>query len=274
MSELDHSPEEPSSESSGDSRRPLIIVGAAVVLLVAGAIGWWLMRPAPVAPGEPRQAERPAPRPEAPAPPAPAPETPPAEAPRETRVRPRPAPKPVTPVEPAPEAPPAPARELTIDTDVPGALVFLDRKYLGNAPVKTSDVTAGSHQVNVSAEGYDGVAQTIQVAEEGATSVTISLKEVRLNEVVEVVHKHAMGSCQGKLTATLNGFRYTPTKGNDGFSMSLAAVESFEIDYMKKNLRLKQKGGKTYNFESPTGSADPLFVFHRDVEKARLKLAK
>ena len=39
--------------------------------------------------------------------------------------------------------------------------------------------------------------------------------------------------------------------------MPLDAVEGFEIDYLKKNLRLKRKGGKNWNFESPTGSADP-----------------
>jgi hypothetical protein len=157
---------------------------------------------------------------------------------------------------------------------VPGALVFLDRRFLGNAPVTLTDVTAGAHQVNVSAEGYDGVARTIDVAGSGPTKVAISLKEVRLDEAVDVVHKHAMGSCQGRLSASLDGFRFTPARGDDGFTMPLDAVESFEIDYMKKNLRLKRRGGRTWNFESPGGSADPLFVFHREVEKARAKLAR
>lgn len=274
MSELDHSPDDPGNDASGDSRRVILILAAGAALLLVGVIGWWVLAPAPTKPEEPPRAERPAPTRTEPAPPAPRVEEPPVEAPRESRARPKPAPKPAAPAEPAPVVPAAPARELTIDTDVPGALVFLDRKYLGNAPVKTTDVTAGSHQVNVSAEGYDGVARTIDVADSGPTSVTIALKEVRLNEVVEVVHKHGMGSCQGKLTADLNGFRYTPTKGDDGFTIPLNAVDGFDIDYMKKNLRLKRKGGKTWNFESTTGSADPLFIFHRDVEKARAKLAK
>jgi hypothetical protein len=166
-----------------------------------------------------------------------------------------------------------PLRALTIETDVPGALVFLDRTFVGNAPVTINEFTPGTHQINVSAQGYDGVAQTVDLPESGEKRVTISLKEVRLSESVEVVHKHRFGSCQGQLTADLSGFRFTPRQGKDGFTLPLSAVETFEVDYLNQNLRIKQRGGSTWNFESPTGSADPLFVFHRDVERARAKLA-
>ena len=47
------------------------------------------------------------------------------------------------------------------------------------------------------------------------------------------------------------------------------------VDYMEKNLRVKQKGGKTWNFtDKAAANADALFVFHRDVEAARKKLAE
>ena len=36
---------------------------------------------------------------------------------------------------------------------------------------------------------------------------------------------------------------------------------------------MKQKGGKTWNFTDKNDNADLLFVFHRDVEAARKKLA-
>ena len=36
---------------------------------------------------------------------------------------------------------------------------------------------------------------------------------------------------------------------------------------------MKQKGGKTWNFTDKNDNADVLFVFHRDVEAARKKLA-
>ncbi len=36
---------------------------------------------------------------------------------------------------------------------------------------------------------------------------------------------------------------------------------------------MKQRGGKTWNFTDKNENGDTLFVFHRDVEAARKKLA-
>ena len=55
--------------------------------------------------------------------------------------------------------------------------------------------------------------------------------------------------------------------------MRFEDVDIFVVDYLKKSLRVKKRGGRTWNFEDPNGQADPLFVFHRDVEKARTRLA-
>jgi len=91
---------------------------------------------------------------------------------------------------------------------------------------------------------------------------------------VAVVHKHAMGrSCEGRLLATPQGIRYDTANKNDAFAFPLSALEAFEIDYLKKELKVKQKGGKTWNFTDKSENADKLFVFHRDVTKAREKLA-
>jgi hypothetical protein len=46
------------------------------------------------------------------------------------------------------------------------------------------------------------------------------------------------------------------------------------VDYQDKNLRIKLRKGKQFNFTDPDGNADRLFVFHRDVEKARQRLAQ
>ena len=46
----------------------------------------------------------------------------------------------------------------------------------------------------------------------------------------------------------------------------------FEVDYLKKNLRVKIRGGKIYNFTDPDGNADRLFVFQRDVDKVRKRI--
>ena len=41
------------------------------------------------------------------------------------------------------------------------------------------------------------------------------------------------------------------------------------MDYLAKNLRVKLPKGRQFNFTDPEGNADRLFVFHRDVDKAR-----
>jgi hypothetical protein len=163
----------------------------------------------------------------------------------------------------------AEALRLRIDSDVPGANVFLDRKFLGTTPVETRDVTPGSHRLNVSAEGYEMYGETIEV-EKGRQAVMVRFKEVRLDEKLAVVHKHGMGSCRGTLLATTAGLRYDTTDSGDAFQAPFSGLEPLQVDYLKKNLRLKLRGGKTYNFTAD--SADQLLSFQKAVEAARKRL--
>ena len=193
-----------------------------------------------------------------------------------------PAPAPLRPPEPpaaAPEAaavaaPAAPTRgTLRIDADVAGAQVFIDRQFLGRAPVTADDLPPGTHRLNVEAPGFDGVAETIEV-EPGSRDIFVRLREVRLDASIAVVHKHGVGSCQGQLVATPQGLRFDAAEGGDAFSVALADLETFEVNYLEKNLRVKVRGGRQYNFTDPDGNADRLFVFHRDVDLARERLAR
>jgi hypothetical protein len=170
-------------------------------------------------------------------------------------------------------APPAPAAApvtgtLRIESDVPGAQVFLDRQFVGPTPATIDNVKPGTHQLNVSAEGFDGFAQTIDV-EPGPRDIAVRFREVRLDARVAVVHKHRLGSCTGELIATAQGVRYETSDTDDRFTIGLGDIESLTVDYAEKNLRLKVRKGKQYNFTDPDGNADRLFVFHRDVDKAR-----
>ena len=170
-------------------------------------------------------------------------------------------------------AEPAPvAGVLRIDSDVPGAQVFIDRRYIGTTPVTAEDVSPGTHQLNVSAEGFDGIARTIEV-EAGASDLVVRFREVRLDLRLPVVHRHRMGSCNGTLVATPQGLRYETDDKDDRFAASFADLEGFEVNYTEKNLRVRVRKGKQYNFTDPDGNADKLFVFHRDVDKARQRLA-
>ena len=239
-------------------------IGAAIIVL--GGAYLFLTRETPDAPPPTPEAAAPAVAPRAKATPAPA-ATP--DAPRAAR-RPAtdaPAPAPA-PAEAAPET-----GTLRIDADVAGAQVFIDRQYVGTTPATASNLKPGSHQLNVSVEGYDGIAQTIDV-EPGPRDITLRFKEVRLDLKINVVHKHRMGSCQGRLIATPQGIRYETTGKEDAFSASMNDLETFQIDYLEKNLKVKLRKGKQFNFTDPDGNADRLFVFHRDVEKARERLKK
>jgi hypothetical protein len=157
-----------------------------------------------------------------------------------------------------------------VRSDVAGASVFLDRKYLGTTPLDVDGLAPGSHQLNVSAEGHEGQVRTVEIGDAPA-EVTIAFKEVRLDASVAVVHKHGVGSCQGRLVASLDGLRYE-SASDDAFTLRFAEIEAFDVDYLKKNLRVKRRGGRTWNFTDPAGNADQLFVFHRDVDKVRKTL--
>jgi len=200
--------------------------------------------------------------------PGPTPAKPVSEAPRKA------APK-NAPGEPAPEPAPAAPKlaSLKLDTDVPGASVFIDRQFVGTTPLSLDKLEPGSKRVQITATGFESVQKTINL-DPGPNAITIRVKEVTLNARTSVVHKHAMGSCDGQLTATLDGLRYDTANKGDAFALPYAQVESFVVDYLQKNLRVKQKGGKTWNFTDQNDNADALFVFHRDVEAARKKLAE
>jgi hypothetical protein len=259
--------EQPDPEPSR-SRLPLLMIGG-VLILAAAFFGGRLLapfvrgeKPVPAVKSVSPEPARPAPPPAVePAPAAPV------EPPTEAKARPR---KKVDSTPAAPAAPAAPTTgELHIASDVPGAMVFLDRQYLGTAPVTASNVSPGSHQLNVSAEGHEGYSQSIQVAA-GPADIMVRFKEIRLSESLDVVHKHGMGgSCEGKLQADPQGIRYETTNRDDAFTAKFSEIETFEVDYLKKNLRIKRRGGKTWNFTTKAENADPLFVFHRNVDKVR-----
>ena len=166
-------------------------------------------------------------------------------------------PPPPSPGYPARRAPPRGGRPtLRVDADVPSANVFLDRKFLGTTPVETRDLAPGAHRLNVSAEGYDMYAETIELPS-SPQEVMVRFKEVRLDERVDVVHKHGMGSCRGRLLATTAGLRYEADKAGDSFEVPFETLEPLEVDYLNRNLRVKQTAGRpgTSPPTAPTGSS-------------------
>jgi hypothetical protein len=246
-----------------EMNRGVLIGGLVAVAIVIGAV--FMMResePEPVAeaPSAAPAAPRAAPRKFV----SPAPAEP-AEAPRKAapkKAAPEPAAAPATPT----------LASLTLESDVPGASVFIDRNFVGNTPLSLDKLEPGSKRVQLTATGFDSVQKTIDLVA-GPNAISIRIKEVSLNAKTSVVHKHAIGSCEGTLSASLDGLKYETSNKGDAFTLPYGQVEQFAVDYLQKNLRVKQKSGKTWNFTDKADNADVLFVFHRDVEAARKKLA-
>jgi hypothetical protein len=132
------------------------------------------------------------------------------------------------------------------------------------------DFAPGAHRVNVSADGYEMYAETLDL-DGGRRELMVRFKEVRLDETLEVVHRHGLGSCRGRLLATPEGLRYATEDGKDAFTSPFSGLETLEVDYLRKNLRVRLRGGRTYNFTAE--SADALLTFQKKVEAARKRLS-
>jgi len=159
-----------------------------------------------------------------------------------------------------------------VETDVEDATVFIDRIGVGPAPISIPDLAPGSHRLNVSAPGYEGYAEDLDL-EPGPRTVVVKFKEIRLDARIAVTHKHGLGSCKGVLSATPMGLRFDAADGKDSVSIPFADLATFDLDYLAKNLRVRTRQGKTLNFTDPDGNADRLFAFHRDVENVRKRIA-
>ena len=240
--------------------RVVVILAAGALVIAAAAAAVLMLRPEPAgerpaidAPAEPRTASTP---PSTPAPARPAP-------PDRTPAR---APSPA-PIEKAPTT-----GTLRVESDVPDTSVFIDRKYLGTAPVTASGLAPGTYALRlVPGGGFDAHAATIEVRP-GEQDYAHSFRTIRLDARVEVVHKHGLGSCRGTLIATPQGLTYRTDHEDDGFAAALTRIDVFAVDYLQNKLQVQVRGGRTYNFEDPDGNADRIFVFHRDVEKVRQRL--
>jgi hypothetical protein len=242
--------------------KPLLF-GATAMLVLAGVIVLVVRQstvPEPAARSDEPAAETAAPEPAEPAPP-----------PKTTRPR----PSPPAPAASRPVAPPRPVgATLVLTSDVPGASVFIDREFVGTTPLRLEALEPGRTNLRLAAEGYEGVARTVDLSA-GENPVTVRFREVRLNERIAVVHRHGIGSCEGTLVATVDGLAYQTSNQNDAFTLSFDQLETFEVNYLERNLRVRQRGGRTRNFTGRAGAdADALFVFHRDVQAARDRLAK
>lgn len=246
----------------------------ALVLLALAGGGYYLYVSGLLTPSEDaeRRAAVDAPPPSRPVPAAPAAPEPEPAAALAPESEPETEPEPELEPEPEPAAAPPPAMVLRVTSDVDGAEVFIDRRYAGTTPFESYEVEPGRHRINVSAPGYEGYVDDVEITGE-LTTVDVRFRQVRLDQRIAVVHKHRFGDCEGHLVATTAGIEYL-TDDDDAFHVDLNGLEELAVDYMAHNLRLKVRGGRTYNFTDGEENADALFVFHRAVQEARERLAR
>ena len=86
---------------------------------------------------------------------------------------------------------------------------------------------------------------------------------------VPVVHKHRFGDCEGTLHAAPGTLTYATEHTEDGFQLTFADIEAFDLDPDEKNLRIRRRGGKTWNFTTRGEAAAALAAFHKDATRAR-----
>ena len=226
--------------------RPGQLPGTRRICFAVGFAVWRSRPPAPPAKSAsavPTKTDTPAIAPATPAAPPPV-ATPSAAAPSATPAR-RRAPAPATEAaaaEPA-AAPAAATGTLHIDSDVAGAQVFIDRRFIGVVPVTEPDVSAGNHRINVVATGYESLAENVDVAP-GPRDLHFNFKEIRLDASIAVVHKHRMGSCKGRLIATPQGLRYDTTDKDDAFSAPLERFRDLRRGLSREGASREAKEGQ------------------------------
>jgi hypothetical protein len=54
--------------------------------------------------------------------------------------------------------------------------------------------------------------------------------------------------------------------------VALTNLETFEMDYVGRTLKVKVRDGKTYSLTEHGGDIDKLYGFHQAVEKVRQRL--
>jgi hypothetical protein len=161
---------------------------------------------------------------------------------------------------------------LHVEADVADASVFVDQRFVGKAPLDIRDVTPGSHRVHVSAEGFEMQAEDVVVGDVPVL-VSVRFREVRLDEEVEVIHRHGLGSCRGTQRATPSGIAFVAAGGKDSFEAPRVHLRPLEVDYLKKSLRISTTAGRSWNFTTDAANADALLVFQQKTTKAFARLA-
>jgi hypothetical protein len=91
----------------------------------------------------------------------------------------------------------------------------------------------------------------------------------RLDTRVSVVHKHRFGDCEGTLRAAAGTLTYSTSHKEDAFQLPFAEIDTFDLAPDKKNLRIRRRGGRTWNFTTRGEAGLALTAFHKEASARR-----
>ena len=79
-----------------------------------------------------------------------------------------------------PESPPPSIRdaEVSIESSVPNAEVYVDEKFVGNAPLPKFRMTVGEHNIEIRATGYESWKRRISVTSNADSRVVAELQKL------------------------------------------------------------------------------------------------
>ena len=151
--------------------------------------------------------------------------------------------------------------------------VFIDRRYAGTTPFESYEVEPGRHRINVSAPGYEGHAEDVEITAE-LTAVDVRFRQ----NPAGPAHP---GRPQAPFRPTARATSWprragSPTRPTTTTRSRCAWTDSRS----SRSTTWRTTCGSRCGADGPTNftdgeeNADTLFVFHRAVEEARGRLAR
>ena len=62
---------------------------------------------------------------------------------------------------------------------------------------------------------------------------------------------------------------YATAHKEDGFRVAFSEIDAFDLDAASRNLRIRRRGGKTWNFTTRDDASAALASFHKDAARFR-----
>ena len=150
---------------------------------------------------------------------------------------------------------------LDITTTPAGAQIFVDDKYVGQAPKKLEGVLTGNHTVKAQAENYSPAEKQVEVAFQQTTSVAIELGglpgKILVTSIPEGAEVKIDGEKKGVTTYTgaLDVGKHRVEVSQEGYDRIQEEVEVAPNKAISKSYTLKKYSGPVAGEEShPPGT--------------------